>query len=806
MTSRVETIRIKGGFFVHETEFALFRPNEAKKKKGEPRFSVIYGENGSGKSSIARGFYAWARNHNDEFETELLGEDGKVIELPEENFVHVFNEDFVREQVQFAQEGLETVVMFAEQIELDAQILKLSKSADALIREIEIAMKRHEFNYERKDSSSNPVTLLKELEEQLRRNWAERELQIKRGRRAANVNEALIDRIFSTTPTEANYYEAKTALERLLAELDTLHTETKILDECLRGYSLVSGVDLKIVSLLKEKVVEPVLSSRELRMLDMLKKAPEYVHQAREDFSASDIEYCPHCFQTIEENYRLELLDSLSRLLETDEATRHRSDLDAVHILSLSIDLADLRGKIDSFRKVDDDLCKQIEELAKSFNATINDVAEHFIKKSVNIYVPIYCESFGLEEIMLGLNLKIAELVTLTNEYNQKFDNLKSLQQEASRMNDMVAWFECHDAHLRYTQFLAEKTNDSSCIAQMKTKQMSIVEEIELLQVQKANIHIALELINRYLTIIFYSDKKLKLEVHGGKYVVYSNGVRIGFSSLSTGERNAIALCYFVSTLYHKKNTENMFGDRCLIVIDDPISSFDHSVKIGVYSFIRLIVSDVYYKCPNSQIAFFTHDIESLISMQRIISDVLGTLESRKALHTAYTLRDKTLRAVSKPSSYNEYSELFFRIFSYAYDPKSNAEFSLSIGNTMRKVLEAYGTFSFRKGIHDLFRDEEILNLLGDDQSKKDRFRSLMYRLVLDGESHFEERAKTISGCNFYPVFTEETKQKTAMELIVFMYLVDKQHVIAHLKSSHEKEFPQYLCEIERWVADLFPR
>lgn len=74
-------------------------------------------------------------------------------------------------------------------------------------------------------------------------------------------------------------------------------------------------------------------------------------------------------------------------------------------------------------------------------------------------------------------------------------------------------------------------------------------------------------------------------------------------TNLSEGERTAIALHYFLSSVRKEADT----GDAPIIVIDDPVSSLDDSVLFGVSSFLwaNLVNTDF-----ASQIFLLTHNFE----------------------------------------------------------------------------------------------------------------------------------------------------------------------------------------------------
>lgn len=96
----------------------------------------------------------------------------------------------------------------------------------------------------------------------------------------------------------------------------------------------------------------------------------------------------------------------------------------------------------------------------------------------------------------------------------------------------------------------------------------------------------------------------------------------------------------------------------------------------------------------------------------------------------------------------------------------------------MRQALEAFATFEYKKGIEDVSIDENILSGMCDEH--KAYFKNLMYRIVLHNGSHREEQTKSME-IDFLSVISEEEKRRTAKEIICFIYLLNRAHMLAHL-------------------------
>lgn len=268
---------------------------------------------------------------------------------------------------------------------------------------------------------------------------------------------------------------------------------------------------------------------------------------------------------------------------------------------------------------------------------------------------------------------------------------------------------------------------------------------------------------------------------------MFSRGHNIRLEALSVGERNVIALCYFLSTLFKEKSEENMFNDDILLVIDDPISSYDFENKVGVYSLIRLMLEKILEGNKNSRCIIFSHELEAVSHLQKVLSDINQKCPARE-------LKNKS---IVKRQNKNEYTSLLKNIFKYANNDPGYEELHETIGNIMRKALEAFGTFLYKAGIDKLSTDPLIIGQL-PNQNMQDHFKGLMYRLVLNSESHLNEQTEAFPKTSFVDYFSDEEKIRTAKEILVFICLINPQHIEKHLGADP-------YTRIREWEREIFP-
>ena len=307
--------------------------------------------------------------------------------------------------------------------------------------------------------------------------------------------------------------------------------------------------------------------------------------------------------------------------------------------------------------------------------------------------------------------------------------------------------------------------------------------DISSIEAQMKQVNIALEFINEALSYIFFHKKRMVLESSGGKYVLKSNGRDVKPKDVSTGERNAIALCYFFAKIFENHLKNNRYTDENLVVLDDPVTSFDKDNKVGIMSFLRWQIDALYHGNPNTKLLIMSHDLSSVFHLQKVYNDIA---ENNYRVHE---LIDKRLedRGIFK-NKRNEYKKIMDEVFEMANN--SNGDI-LSIGNKMRRMEEAYSSFIYNNKFESLLHNDDFLSKVPDN--KKNLFKNLMSRLILNTESHTEEKIYDMH--DFSPMFEEEEIRKTAKYLLILFYYVDPFHLKSYLGSDN-------FSEVEKWAKE----
>ena len=147
MLEQIKGIKLKGANFVNQTELKLFNSTNDKVAK----VALVYGRNGSGKSTISNAFKkvkgedilnieTASLYDNDSHEISINGSGDKVI--------FVFNEDFVNDKVKIQEEGLGSIIMLGKKADLTDKIEQATEQlSEAKDIQVEIKQKIEEYKY-----------------------------------------------------------------------------------------------------------------------------------------------------------------------------------------------------------------------------------------------------------------------------------------------------------------------------------------------------------------------------------------------------------------------------------------------------------------------------------------------------------------------------------------------------------------------------------------------------------------------------------------------------------------------------------
>lgn len=454
------------------------------------------------------------------------------------------------------------------------------------------------------------------------------------------------------------------------------------------------------------EVKEPVLSEREKLILQTIQDGHQnYVESGRSFFGRDDTKICPYCYQPVSSEYKHELIDSINRVLNKD-VDRHQAELESFTFPTIP----DLNSE---YEKLDKELFQKLNAQTERCKECIAQYETHISVKKENIYTPIIIQANGLVVELRKLNELLVALEAKRQEFNDAAKKKKDLKEQLLNINKRLAHFQVAKTYKDYIKQYREKDARQAALEDICKSLTVLKESLKRLQEKESNSGLAIESINTALNYVFFSGKRLSIELHDNKYYLKSKGVDVRPKDVSLGERNIIGLCYFFIDIMSNQDIRDLYKQELFVVVDDPVSSFDFENKIGITSFLRYQINRIISGNINSKILILSHDLETVTGLRKSAEEICQATKGIVGVaQTTYIVQELdlyTLHLLIK--SHNEYGVLLNRVYQFANGEMSDD--GATIGNAMRRVLEAFSTFNYQKSIEKVSCDKDVLKLLG---------------------------------------------------------------------------------------------
>lgn len=789
MFENFKKITIEGGYFEQPTTLDLF--------KDKQHLSIVYGRNGSGKTTIAKAIRQLVGKDTEQpteegYVTYSVSTDATILDDKKDS-VFIFDEEFVRENVRTKGKGLENIVMMGEQVDLDTQIT--NKNEEKIVIEKKVAEQTiRKINFENGNDTSSPLYFYNKIRDKLREDggWADIDRDVKGNSVKSRVTEDLVRKLVSME-------EPKETEEALRAQLNTdltLYTQTEDAQAIvwspvkLRLPETLDGVK----ALLEKRVERPTLSEREHRLLTFLQEhAEHHLQETTRRLTEEKWPFCPLCLRETSDKDYEHISEILKRILNR-ESEMYSEALDEAMGAFVDVEMA-IPGFPDRLNKKE----RTAAQLAtEQLNKDVAAVRNRIVQRKRDIY-GVMKEAFNAEKVD-GYNTHLASymaamkvLEACVATFNRSVNEREKLKRKVLQENELLAKKRLTALLEGYKQANKAYENCQKTLSRLVEDKEWIEGEIKALKARIERTDIAQDYINEELQYVFYSDTKVKLVAGDGCYKLKINGRNVPPKKISVGERNVLGLCYFFARLFSDKKKDDKYKDEILIVIDDPVSSFDYGNRLGVMSLLRHQFSSIKKGNSNSRMLVLTHDLRSAFDLVKVRSELNNGKGAKKKF---LELVDKQMkeREVS-----NEYKKLLEYVYDYAKNPTNDEEeyVETGIGNVMRRVVEAFSSFCYNMKFEEMLCREGVLKAVPDEKRKY--YENFMCRLALNGESHMEERVYDLN--TITPYFTKQEKVQTAKSLLLFLSYVNEEHLSCYLAKKEDRDEDR-MAEIKSWETE----
>ena len=376
-----------------------------------------------------------------------------------------------------------------------------------------------------------------------------------------------------------------------------------------------------------------------------------------------------------------------------------------------------LLSQIDNLLLVKDNISNNLEkDVSNNFNniqtsrKALENIKEIVVKKIENINLEIY---FNYEEFISILN-------KIEKSYNEiileKKNEIKLIDDKISKLNILIKG--AIGLEIRRNTFinnnieLAEEKKKT--LKEINTKNKENLNKIENLKMSKSNTKDFAEHISGILSML---EVNLKLDVLNDNYIIKQSVTNdiLRLEDISEGEQNLLALLYFYYELFEDNEQKRLKNTIKLIVIDDPIASVDDVNKMYVLELVKKLC-----ELENAQIFIFTHVWDDFCNICYNKKDKEDTpfrfYEVKKDSNGSKIIDTKT--------NETPYKHGFKEIYEFSLKPNCNDMSDCEIyhyPNIMRKILEEFLEFKVKNSLPTYSNFNNIkLVLCGNNPSRND--------------------------------------------------------------------------------------
>lgn len=660
--------------------------------------NLIYGLNGTGKSTLSGYFYNFNTHDNDEKYINCSGLEAVDKTTTE---ILVYNQQFINDN--FYDSEVQHGIFSLSKTNKDAQNkinrAKLTIDSDRkTITDLETNLNDLKKNFDNKKNRYQEAVWETETtygSDSMLHIWFE---GLKR-------KEKFFDYILSIRcPTE----KPKISIEKIKEQMLILNGSNNLKLDKKETIDSTVLEQIETNEIFERQIVGNKKSTIS-KVIEELKNA-DWVAAGRK-YLKSGVKRCPFCQNMITQ----EFINELDQYFDQT----HKKDLESI---------TNLKTK---YEKISDQI---IETKILFDNPIVNKFSERYVKvfselrnvlnKNMNL-INHKKEAPSSSIILFSTSQFVDELNSIVNEINAEIDKYNAMIADKSKTIDVFKDQFWNNVRWEHSKTIDLYNNDkkeydkkrNEIITKKNALEKNIAEQTKLIKSESKNIvntDDAIENIKSGLIDIGITE--FTIEKHfGGLYKIKRNDDETNvFRTLSEGEKMIVSFLYFVELCKGTKNPDSTVSNK-IVVIDDPISSLSH---IFVFNIGRLIKNEFLSNDSKyEQVFILTHNLYFFYE----IADKKHK-EGEEFNQKLFRLQKNNTGTTICEMKYSDIQNDYQAYWSMIKNPETPPAL---LANCMRNVLDHFFGFIEKNCLNEIFNKKEL----------RDRKYQAFYRYV-NRESH----------------------------------------------------------------------
>ncbi len=575
--------------------------NDVKVELSIDKPNIIYGQNGSGKTTISRIFQCLSKYISDEEkrdtflnlknadsdeDMEILLEDSteaikKLNGLDNiKDSIVVFNQDYMKKKMQI--EKFDTNKFKSSKV--------VQEAGENLKNELEEIYLKLEKEY--KQDNEQIIQRKKDLMSESSKNIEELRKKVDIRKSNDDIFKEIIEKIEDLNKVQL--LDSEEIIQKM-SKYKNIDSSSKI------GKIYLNTEDIKGI---KEKIHKCIIYNEDITQLSYIKELLGKIDSEEKEWILTGTQYinndiCPFCKQNIEKNdvvngYKIYKDSKLGRLEEKLKILL--SELNFIEVVikqipNLKVKISSIEAIVDNSKEVFEKLDILVENLKK-----IKSEQENIIQyklKSDNLHKDCSNDDIYISqsEVTETIEIMLNEINTILLNVDEKIDTSKKqiISLRAQYLDEFLKPYVAKNIYEKYIKIKQDETN-------LKEKDRKVKEAKKKYEDDLVKKQVLIKDVNKLLEDLGVH----KYTVDANFHLMYKRkDVNDKFvNMLSEGERTSITFALFLAEL------KWLYEDVDIIVIDDPISSLDYMHIYNVMSKVK----ELFSKYKDKQIIILTHN------------------------------------------------------------------------------------------------------------------------------------------------------------------------------------------------------